>query len=81
KLNGLKAPRPDSICNIVYKECTKMLTPYLTHLSNAAFMYSTYYEPWHQFTTVVLWKPGKPDYSILKAYWPIALLNTMGKLL
>jgi len=37
KLNGLKAPGPDSICNIVYKQCTKILTPYLTHLFNAAF--------------------------------------------
>lgn len=30
---------------------------------------------------VVLCKPGKLDYSIPKAYHPIALINTMGKLL
>jgi len=30
---------------------------------------------------VVLRKPGKPDYSATKAYRPIALLNTMSKLL
>jgi hypothetical protein len=30
---------------------------------------------------VVLRKPGKPRYDMLKAYHPIALLNTMGKLL
>ena len=31
--------------------------------------------------SVIIPKPNKPDYSIPKAYRPIALLNTMGKLL
>jgi hypothetical protein len=31
--------------------------------------------------TVVLWKPGKPDYSDPKSYRPIALLGTIGKAL
>ncbi|KAH7918764.1 hypothetical protein BV22DRAFT_1051529 [Leucogyrophana mollusca] len=34
-----------------------------------------------EFTTVVLCKPGKPDYSVPKVYHPIALLNTTSKLL
>ncbi|EED15976.1 reverse transcriptase, putative [Talaromyces stipitatus ATCC 10500] len=32
-------------------------------------------------TTVILRKPGKPDYSDPKAYRPIALLSTIGKAL
>ena len=36
---------------------------------------------WKSFTTVVLRKPGKPRYNIPKAYRPIALLNTLGKVL
>ena len=40
-----------------------------------------YYAPWKKFTTVVLRKPGKPRYDVPKAYRPIALLNTMGKVL
>ncbi len=40
-----------------------------------------HYEPWKYFTTVVLCKPGKPCYDIPKAYRPIALLNTMWKIL
>ncbi|KAF8663357.1 hypothetical protein AX14_006994, partial [Amanita brunnescens Koide BX004] len=32
-------------------------------------------------TSVIIPKPNKPDYSIPKAYRPIALLNTLGKLL
>jgi hypothetical protein len=39
------------------------------------------YKPWKSFTTVVLRKPGKPRYDVPKAYWPIALLNTMWKVM
>jgi hypothetical protein len=81
KLSGYKAPEPDGICNIVFKECSSIMIPYLQHLFNTAFTYHTYYQPWREFTTVVLHKPGKPNYSIPKAYRSIALLNTTGKLL
>jgi hypothetical protein len=80
-LSGYKAPGPDGICNIVFKECTEVLVPYLVHLFNAVFSHHTYYEPWRKFTTIVLRKPGKPNYTIPKAYRPIALLNTTCKLL
>jgi len=80
-LSGYKAPGPDGICNIVFKQCSDTLTPYFKHLFNAAFTHQTYYEPWKCFTTVILRKPGKPSYSVPKAYRPIALLNTLGKLL
>ena len=76
-----KAPGPDGICNIVFKQCAELLTPYLTHLFNAVFDLNTYYDPWREFTTVVLRKPGKPDYTVPKAYRPIALINTTCKLL
>ena len=32
-------------------------------------------------TSVIIPKPNKPDYTVPKAYHPIALLNTLGKLL
>ena len=80
-LSGYKAPGPDGICNIVFKECADILVPYLLHLFNAVFSHRSYYQPWRCFTTIVLRKPGKPNYSIPKAYRPIALLNTTGKLL
>ncbi|EMD86559.1 hypothetical protein COCHEDRAFT_53746, partial [Bipolaris maydis C5] len=32
-------------------------------------------------TTVVLRKPGKDNYTVPKAYRPIALLNTVGKVM
>lgn len=80
-LSGYKAPGPDGICNVVFKECAVILVPYLLFLFNAAFSHRTYYQPWRCFSTVVLHKPGKPNYSIPKAYHPITLLNTTGKLL
>jgi hypothetical protein len=81
KLSPYKAPGPDRICNIVFKQCASLLVPFLLPLFNATINLSTYYQPWRQFTTVVLRKPGKPDYTITKVYRPIALLNTTCKLL
>ena len=78
---SFKAPGPDGICNIVFKRCKDTLTPYITQIFNAVFALNTYYDPWREFTTVVLRKPGKADYTIPKAYRPIALLNTFCKLL
>ena len=79
-LSLYKAPGPDRIANIVFKRGTS-LTDHLLPLFNAVFMLKTYYEPWRESITVILRKPGKPDYSIPKAYRPIALLNTTAKLL
>lgn len=76
-----KAPGPDGICNIVFKRSSAQLTPYLLYIFRAVFTLKTYYEPWRDFTTVVLRKPGKVDYSAPKAYRPIALINTTCKLL
>jgi ribonuclease HI len=81
KLSPYKAPGPDGICNIVFSRCANLLQPYLLHLFRAVFSLDTYYEPWRDFTTVVLRKPGKSDYTVTKAYRPIALLNTTCKLL
>ena len=39
------------------------------------------YKPWKEFITIVLRKPGKPRYDTPKAYRPIALLNTMWKVI
>ncbi|KAF8835399.1 hypothetical protein BDN67DRAFT_913087, partial [Paxillus ammoniavirescens] len=81
KLQPYKAPGPDRIWNIVYKQCAKVLSPHLLCLFHTSLRLNTYYDPWCKFTTVVLQKPGRPDYTVMKVYHPIALLNTMGKLL
>lgn len=81
KLSPYKAPGPDGICNIVFIHYPDLLKQYLLHLFRATFTLKTYYPPWRDFTTVVLWKPGKPDYTVTKVYRPIALLNMTCKLL
>ena len=40
-----------------------------------------YYDPWREFTSVVLRKPGKPSYDVPKAYRPVVLLLTLAKVL
>ena len=42
---------------------------------------NTNYDNWREFVTVVLWKPGKPNYQVAKAYRPIALLCTLAKVI
>ncbi|KIO12025.1 hypothetical protein M404DRAFT_58878, partial [Pisolithus tinctorius Marx 270] len=86
-LSPYKAPGPDGVPNIVFQK-SPVLSGYLLHLFNAVFMLKTYYDPWREsmmecgfLTTVILCKPGKADYTMLKAYHPIALLNTTAKLL
>lgn len=80
-LHPYKAPGPDEIPNIVLTKCADILIDRLWYIYNAIMAKEIYYRPWKQFTTVVLRKPGKPRYDTPKAYWPIALLNTLGKLL
>jgi hypothetical protein len=53
----------------------------LTSIFRAVFELNTYYDPWREFTTIVLRKPGKPSYEIPKAYRPIALISTTAKVL
>ncbi|KIN94669.1 hypothetical protein M404DRAFT_83027, partial [Pisolithus tinctorius Marx 270] len=79
-LSPYKAPGPDGVANIVFQK-SPSLQDHLLHLFNAVFTLRTYYEPWRESTTVILRKPGKPDYTTPKAYRPIALLNTTAKLL
>ena len=81
KLKPYKAPGPDGIPNIVLTKCTNVLVDRLYYIYKAILELGVYYEPWRTSTTVVLCKPGKPRYDTLKAYRPIALLNTMSKVL
>jgi len=80
KLSLYKAPGPDGVANIVF-QCCPVLQPYLLFLFNAALSLHTYYSPWRESVTVILHKPGHPDYLVPKAYRPIALMNMTAKLL
>ncbi|CAG8677706.1 1347_t:CDS:2, partial [Acaulospora colombiana] len=80
-LKPYKAPGPDGIPNVVLKECAEVLATPLLSIFNGIFQLHYYPPEWKLSTTVVLRKPGKPAYDVPNAYRPIALLNTMPKLL
>ena len=80
RLNAFKAPGPDGIPNVVLKQCIDVLTDRLYYIFRAIFELDVYPQEWRESITVVLRKPGKPSYEDPKAYRPIALLNTLGKL-
>ena len=81
RLAPYKAPGPNGISNIVFKKCPDILVPWMGHLFRATFELKFFPNDWLTSKTVVIRKPGRPDYSAPKAYRPIALLDTMSKIL
>lgn len=78
-----KAPGPDGIPNAALKKAIEIpsLLTFLTHLFNECLRLGYCPNHFRESTTVILRKPGKPDYTIPKAYRPITLLSTLGKAL
>jgi len=72
---------PDDIPNIVLQQCVDLLSQRLLVIYQAILNLGIYFDPWREFTTIVIRKPGKPNYEIPKVYRPIALLSTMAKVL
>ena len=81
RLSPFKAPGPNGICNVVFIKCADMLVQWMGHLFRATFTFHVFPDEWLTSKTVVIRKPGRPDYSAPKAYRPIALLDTMSKIL
>jgi hypothetical protein len=79
-LKPFKAPGPDGVPNVVLKKSIEAIIHHLYFIFRAILELRVYPESWKHFTTVVLRKPRKPDYSVPKAYRPIALMNTTAKL-
>jgi len=53
----------------------------VARLANACWALGHFLARFKEARTVVLRKPGKPSYSNPGAWWPIVLLNTIGKLI
>lgn len=60
KLSPYKAHGPDGIPNIALQRCMDLISERLTRIFRAIITLNTYYEPWKEFTTIVLRKPSKP---------------------
>ena len=81
KLSPYKAPGPNEISNSILTHCVDELTPFIGPIYRAVFNHKHYPGKWKQYTTVVLQKAGRTDYTIPGSYRPIALLNTVAKVM
>ena len=81
QLSPDKAPGPDEITNRVLKHALPVIENHLQSLMQASINRGHFPKPFKATTTVVLRKPSKPDYTKAKAYRPIALENTLGKVM
>src|SRR5579859_6755908 len=76
-----KAPGPDEITNRVLKRNFSALQPHLLTLAQACINTGHFPSTYKRTITIVLRKPSKPDDTKPNAYRPIALENTIGKIL
>jgi hypothetical protein len=74
-----KAPGPDGITQEIIAKAFQAIPD--TFLKVYGLLVEKGYHPkcWRRATGAILAKPGKPDYSIPKAYRIISLLNCLGK--
>ncbi len=80
-LSPYKAPGPSGIPNAALQQCADTISAAYTSLANACIRLGYHPTAWKTFTTITLRKPGKPSYLIPKAYRPIALEDTSGKVM
>jgi Reverse transcriptase (RNA-dependent DNA polymerase) len=73
------APGPSGIGYLLLRWAFDTTPELFTHLFTSALRLGKH--PWNDALVVVIPKPGKSDYTVAKAYWPISLLECCGKLL
>ena len=81
KLPTGKAVGPDRIPNEAIKAILEALTTPLANTATTCLLEGKLPECYKVTTTIVLQKANKKDYSLPESYRPIALKNTLGKLL
>lgn len=81
RLAPFKAPGPSGIPNMAIKAARAFLSPVLLRILEASLALGHFPESWKSYSTVTLRKPGKSDYTAPKAYRPVALEETLGKVL
>jgi hypothetical protein len=71
----------DGILNKVLKTCGLLIALWLIDIAKVYFIIGYYPRLKRAITTFILHKKGKADYLFLKSYRPIALENTLNKIL
>ena len=65
-----KAPGPDQIPNVVYKESIDIIIDHLHRLFNASLLRGYFYDPWLMQLMCVTRKPGRDTYDTTKSHRP-----------
>ena len=81
KMKPYKATRSGTIPNSVLIHAREELVPHLGLLFRATNMLMYYPQEWALTETLILKKPGKPDYMSPSAWRPIVLSDGMARLL
>ena len=71
----------DRILNKALKTCGPLIAPWLTDVARVYFIIGYFLRLRRAITIFILYKEGKADYSLLGSYCPIALKNTLSKIL
>jgi hypothetical protein len=77
----LSAHGHDGFPAIVFKEAPARLRKVIQNLVQRCFEVSHFSKILKRGKTIALKKPEKPDYSLVKAYRPITMLPTLGKIM
>jgi hypothetical protein len=79
KLHPWKAVMAGHIPNAVLQWCEELFVEYLLLIYRASLALEHYPSNWKLYNTIVMRKPGQPDYAQAKVHRPICLLKTLGK--
>jgi Reverse transcriptase (RNA-dependent DNA polymerase) len=80
-LKPYKASKSGSVPNSIFTHAREVLVPHLGPLVRATHLLDYYPQEWATMETLILKKPGKPDYTAPSAWRPIVLSNGMAQLL
>ena len=76
-----KAPGDDGLPAIVWKETWPAVKHHVLAIFRASLQEGTLPSQWRHAKIIPLKKPGKENYTVAKAWRPISLLATLGKVL
>ena len=71
----------NGILNKAIKAVLKAVATLLVNAATTCLLKNNLLECYKDIITVILQKVNKKDYSLLGSYWPIALENTLNKIL
>jgi ribonuclease HI len=81
RLKPFKVSKKGSVPNSVLMHAREDLVPFLGPLFRATNTLNYYPQVWASTETLILKKPGKPDYTIAAAWRPVVLSDGIAKLL